>query len=179
MFCLSRKATAAIGPISEEYRIYRGAGIIFTNGSSILCGYEPNKHKPAIYGIGGKRETVDATYRHTAFREAIEELLGILQIPERVWSKMLSREPQRVDNVNSYIMMYYTFEDLEYFLKAMRGLSTPFYTYIPRSLTEPLLGRNTSASTEMTHLCIVPVVSPVPSISPDLAGDIERIRERL
>ena len=181
MFCLSRTATTAVSPIPDAYRTYRGAGLVFTNGSLVLCGYEPNKHKPAIYGIGGKRESGDTTYRHTAFREATEEILGIRRIPERVWTKLLSREPHGLDMVGGYIMMYYTFADLEYFLKSMRGLSTPFYARMPRSLAELLLDRATSASTEMTHLCMVPVVSPTPSISRDLAGDIERIivRRRL
>lgn len=176
MLCFS---SAVVTPIAEEYRTYRGAGLVFTNGSLILCGYEPNKRVPAIYGIGGKRESGDATYQHTAFREAIEELLGIQKIPERIWNKFLQCIPRRIDMVDGYIMMQYSFMDLEYFLKAMRGLSTPFYTRMPRSLEELLLNRNINASTEMTHLCILPIVSPTPSISRDLAYDIARIRQRL
>lgn len=179
MFCISCAATTAVSPDFDEFRTYRGAGIVFTNGSLILCGYEPNKRQPAIYGIGGKRESSDPTYRHTAFREAVEELLGIQRIPERIWTKLLARAPHRNNMIDGYIMLYYSFADLEYFLKAMRGLSTPFYTRMPRTLAELLVDRVSSASTEMTHLCIIPVVSPTPSISRDLAGDIERIRQRL
>jgi hypothetical protein len=159
-----------------EFRIpYTGAGLVITNGSSILCGYEPHKRKPAIYGIGGKRESEDPTYRHTAFREAVEELFGIRQIPPAVFAKLVSQNPYRIEDVGGYIMLYYSFADLEYFLRVLKSQKTPFYSRMPRGLSELLTERRVEVSTETTHLCILPIINPVPVISADLAHDIIRI----
>lgn len=176
MFCRTHAAVAVAE--SEKYCSYIGAGLVITNGTLILCGYEPYKRKPAIYGIGGKRESIDTTYRETAFREAIEELLGITIIPPRVLKKLTHRTPIYIEDVSGYIMIHYSFMDLEWFLSCLRGLRSPFYDRMPRSLQELLLNRRVEASTEMTHLCVVPVISPTPLISRDLSADIDRIVAR-
>jgi 8-oxo-dGTP pyrophosphatase MutT (NUDIX family) len=176
MFCTSRTAISVAEP---EIHAYSGAGLIITNGTLLLCGYEPHKRKPAIYGIGGKRESTDTTYRETAFREAMEELLGLRIIPPRILRTLMNRRPHYIENYQGYIMLCYSFEDLEWFLGRLRGLRTPFYDRMPRSLAELLLNRRVEISTEMTHLCMVPVVSPTPAISRDLSADIDRIFVRV
>jgi 8-oxo-dGTP pyrophosphatase MutT (NUDIX family) len=177
MFCTSRAAVAVAEP--EKYRSYIGAGLVITNGALILCGYEPHKRKPAIYGIGGKRESTDTTYRETAFREAMEELLGLTAIPPRTLQTMMSRKPCYIEDGHGYIMLQYSFADLDWFLGRLRGLRSPFYDRMPRTIAELLLNRRVEASTEMTHLCMVPVVSPTPAISRDLSSDIDRIFVRV
>ena len=176
MFCMGNTAAAVAEP--DKYRSYIGAGLVITNGSLLLCGYEPHKRKPAIYGIGGKREPADTTYRETAFREAMEELLGLHTIPPRILQKLIRRVPIYTEDVREYIMLHYSFTDLEWFLGSLRGLRTPFYDRMPRSLGELLLNRRVETSTEMTHICMVPVVSPAPIISRDLSADIDRIVAR-
>jgi hypothetical protein len=180
-FCSSAVATATIPPIPEDYRSWGGAGLVFTSGDLILCGYEPNKKVPAIYGIGGKRESTDTTFYHTAFREAFEELLGVGPSAGIMGALIGAAVPKKTVKIGGgargYIMIQYGFADLVRFLEIMRRASmrTPFYPRLPRSIEELLTARRCAASTEMTHLCLLPVVSPAPVVSRDLAGDIERI----
>ena len=165
-------------PVAEEYRTWTGAGLVFTNGDLILCGYEPHKKIPAIYGIGGKRESTDTTYYHTAFREAFEEILGVGPPAGLVGTLAGAARPQKTVKVGGgYIMIQYTFADLAHFLDIMRraGVRTLFYTKAPRTLEDLLIRRLCRASTEMTHLCVLPVVRPAPMVSRDLASDIEGI----
>lgn len=180
MWCFRQNAvaTVALPPISEEYRTWAGAGLVFTNGDMILCGYEPHKKIPAIYGIGGKRESTDTTYYHTAFREAFEEILGMGPPAGLIGLLISAARPQKIVKIGGgagYIMIQYSFADLMRFLGIMRhsGVRTPFYTKIPRSMEDLLLLRLHKVSTEMTHLCILPVVRPAPIVSRDLASDIE------
>jgi hypothetical protein len=175
--CRSSTAIATLPPIAEENRTWAGAGLVFTNGDLILCGYEPHKKVPAIYGIGGKRESTDTTFYHTAFREAFEEILGVGAPAGLVGVLAGSSVPQKIVKVGGYIMIQYTFADLARFLDIMRraGVRVPFYAKYPRTVEDLLLRRICKASTEMTHLCVLPVVRPAPIISRDLAGDIESI----
>ena len=173
-FCRSTAAVAT----ADFCRPYCGAGLVITNGPLILCVYEPHKRIPGIYGIGGKRESTDTSYRETAFREAMEELFGFTRIPPRILQKLGTRSPSLTEDVSGYIMLHYSFVDLEWFLSCVRGLRSPLYDRMPRSLSELLLNRRVEASTEMTHLCIVPVVSPTPAISRDLSADVKRIITR-
>lgn len=180
MFAFCRTVNTVLPPIPDDYRAWGGAGLVFTNGDLILCGYEPHKKVPAIYGIGGKRESTDTTFYHTAFREAFEELLGMGPPVGLVGTLVAAARPQKTVKVGGsggYIMIQYNFADLAAFLNIMRsaGVRTPFYSRMPRSLEELLTARRCRASTEMTHLCMLPVVAPAPIVSRDLGGDIERI----
>jgi hypothetical protein len=85
--------------------------------------------------------------------------------------------PQKTAKAGGYVMIHYTFADITTFLHVLRraGMRTPFYARLPRNLEELLTRRICAASTEMTHLCVLPIVSPAPIVSRDLAGDIERI----
>lgn len=181
MFCFQRTAITVAPPIPDDYRTWGGAGLVFTNGDLILCGYEPHKRVPAIYGIGGKRESTDTTFYHTAFREAFEELLGVGPPVELMGALVGAARAQKTVKVGGggggYIMIQYSFADLSRFLDIIRraGVRTPLYARAPRSLEELLVARRCAASTEMTHLCVLPVVTPAPIVSRDLGGDIERI----
>lgn len=178
MWCFQRTAVATAPPVAEEYRTWTGAGLVFTNGDLILCGYEPHKKIPAIYGIGGKRESTDTTYYHTAFREAFEEILGVGPPVSLVGALVGATRPQKTVKVGGgYIMIQYTFADLVRFLEIMRsaGVRTLFYTKAPRTVEDLIMRRLCRVSTEMTHLCVLPVVQPAPTVSRDLASDIEGI----
>lgn len=187
MMCCRASSVAVVAaqpppPIPEECRTaWKGAGLIFTNDAAaglILCGYEPGKRVPAIYGIGGKRESDDDTCYTTAFRETFEELLGI-QLPRAQLGRLAGggRRPRRVDAAHGYVMFHYTFSDLEAFLKEIRlsRAQSPFYGRFPQTVAELILTRDCKKSTEMQHLCLLPVVSPMPVVSRDLAGDVARI----
>lgn len=175
MACLCKKPKVIYLPtIEESHRTYMGAGIIFTNGDLILCGYEPNKKVPAIYGLGGKRENFDETFYHTAFRETFEELFGE-GLPRGMTELIVSSNPpKKIIKKDGYIMLLYNFDDLTNILKIASDYIKPkFYEKIPKTIEELLLKRNCKISTEMTHLCVVPVIAAVPSISRDLGNDMK------
>ena len=55
----------------EDESNFMGAGCIFTNGTHVLAGFQPNKKSPAISGFGGKRHGTE-TFTQTALRETLE-----------------------------------------------------------------------------------------------------------
>jgi hypothetical protein len=55
------------------------AGIVFTNGTHILAGYQPRKKNPHISGLGGSKQK-DESYMQTAWRETLEELFELKDI---------------------------------------------------------------------------------------------------
>ena len=154
---------------------YRGAGMIFDNGRTILCGYEPGKRKPALYGIGGKREEGDANYRETAARETIEELFGIQSPPRDILQRVLMVPPRSEEIVHGYVMLRYGFDDLVLMMLSLRDQQSPYYRAIPTTVSDLVLARGRVVGSEMSHLCLLPMVSPAPRISSDLADDIHRL----
>ena len=174
---------------------YRGAGMIFDNGHTILCGYEPSKsigcgrygqssaacqaepgkRIPALYAIGGKREATDANYRETASRETIEELFGIQNPSREILQRILLFAPHEEMIVNGYIMLRYGFGDLVAMMLTLRDQRSPFYRTMPTTVSDLVLGRRDVTGSEMSHLCLLPMVSPALSVSSDLADDIRRL----
>lgn len=146
--------------------------------SLILGGYEPGKRVPAIYGIGGKRERDDDTVYATAFRETFEELLAV-QLTAAQRTRLITMcRAQWIEEHGGYIMIHYNFADLAAFLQtlARAGVRSPLYGgRVPTTVADLVLKREYRASTEMQQLCLLPLVSPGPTISADLRGDIQRI----
>lgn len=183
-------------PIPLQFTVYNGAGMIFDNGNTILCGVEPfkytkkfesyelsssarqaerkNKSRPALYGIGGKREPTDANYRETAAREVIEELFGI-QPTRSLCQQILTSPPRDETIIDGYVILRYEFTDLLQMLRSLRNYPSPYYRSMPRTVSDLILERRTSKTAEMTHLCLLPMVIPVPTPSHDLAEDIIRL----
>jgi hypothetical protein len=156
--------------------------MIFTDGSVVLCGWEPRKRKPGLYGIGGKAEnSVDhRDYRHTAAREVLEELFGV--VPATTLVEAVAREfcgdVDRTSMVDGYVIIRCSFRDLQQLLRrvAAARLKSPMYPErVPRSLEELLFARHSVAATEMAQLCLLPVAQRMPRISSDLGDDIIRI----
>jgi hypothetical protein len=163
-------------PIPTRFTTYRGAGMIFDNGSTILCGYEPPKKHPALYGIGGKRETTDANYRETAAREMLEEMFGLQTIPRNILQRVLVIVPQEETMVDGYVMLRYRFSDLVCMMLTLRDQKSPFYRTMPVTVSDLVLGRRLlNHPVETSHLCLLPMISPAPNVSEDLADDIRRL----
>jgi len=168
-------ATAVVVPTE-----WSGAGLVFRDKHTskvILCGYEPRKKYPALYGIGGKRETQDATPYETAFREAFEELCGIVLSKRHLQTLAALHTPYEVETHHGYVMFHYDFHQLETFLKYLKRQSekSPFYSQFPQTLGDLLFKRKADVSTEMKQLCLLPLVFPPPPISNDLKEDIRRV----
>jgi hypothetical protein len=158
--------------------------MIFTDGSVVLCGWEPRKRKPGLYGIGGKAErSVDrGDYRLTAAREVLEELFGTpptAHLVDTVAATLCGGTERATMVDGDYVMIRQDFAGLWRLLALTRagGMRSPLYARMPRTLEELLFARQSAAATEMAQLCLLPIVQKAPRISGDLCDDIERIWE--
>lgn len=180
--CFCCAGVVVVTPPDPRFAAYKGAGMIFTDGSVVLCGWEPRKRKPGLYGIGGKAENaVDRRdYRQTAAREVLEELFGV--VPSAALVEAVAREfcgdAGRASMVGGYVMIRCSFRDLQRLLRRVAAvrMKSPLYPVrMPRTLEELLLARHSAGSSEMAQLCLLPVAQQVPRISSDLGGDIVRL----
>jgi hypothetical protein len=159
--------------------------MIFTDGSVVLCGWEPRKRRPGLYGIGGKAERAldHGDYRQTAVREVIEELYGAVpsaRLMETVAAAICGDAGRATVADGDYLMIRCSFRDLQRLLElvvaARPAMVSPLYpTRLPRTLEELLFARCSAVATEMAQLCLLPVTQQVPRISNDLGGDIIRL----
>lgn len=159
--------------------------MIFTDGSVVLCGWEPRKRRPGLYGIGGKAEDAadGRDYRLTAVRETIEELYGATpsaRLVETVAAALCGDAGRATMVDGDYLMIRCSFRDLQRLLglvaAARPAVFSPLYpTRLPRSLEELLFARCSAVATEVAQLCLLPVAQQVPRISNDLGGDIIRL----
>jgi hypothetical protein len=137
---------------------YTSAGCIFTNGTHILGGYQPNKQAPCISGIGGKREGCEE-FVQTAMREMLEEMFGIYARPDFV-TALMAIPYDRLLISGDYISLIYSFSSLEKILVELVRLNavSSMYNEIPLTLNDLILKRLGGVDSEISHLCLLPVV---------------------
>ena len=159
---------------------WSAAGILFTNGTMALGGYQPYKPIPCISGLGGKRETCDQYPPDTAFREALEELFGLETVPIVLLNFLTITFscPDHVLCSTNYIQYVYSFKDLLSLLHICNnhGLVSPLYDVFPTTLEALLLQRKVRRDTELSHLALVPVLHVAPVLDPFFQSDLEKIR---
>jgi len=138
---------------------YKAAGCVFKSTHHILAGYQPKKKTPYISGIGGKKEAHES-FMDTALRELVEELLEANPTPELIQDIKVSVTPTKVVQNGSYILVLYTFESLISILKLLKrhAVNSPLYDTVPETLIDLLLKRKISSKSEISHLCILPLV---------------------
>ena len=138
---------------------YKGAGVLFTNGTHVLAGYQPNKKKPCITGIGGSREPYEI-FLHTALREAVEELLHVKEVPSQlIFNLSDSLNPLSVFSNKDYATVVYTFEQLETFLIILKenGITTDLYKDFPLNLEELVFKRKNNKEAEIKQFAVLPL----------------------
>ena len=132
------------------------AGILFTDGTMCLAGY--NQHRFCISGIGGKAKDGELVYQ-TAVRETLEELFELEEIPDACMSIICSslkfNTVMSVPNYSTFIM---SFNDLDKILLFVRmfQVKSRVYSEIPGTITELLLNRKTHENAEFSHLALLP-----------------------
>jgi hypothetical protein len=154
--------SSALSPL-PDVGDFKAAGCVFTNGKVLLAGYQKEEYAPAINGIGGKRTSSTESYIETALRETIEELFGIIAVPPGLLMSLQTRiTPTRIHKTGSYVLVMYSFADLDILLQEAYATlkSSPVYEKFPRTLSDLILHRNANYEPrpEITHLCILPVV---------------------
>jgi hypothetical protein len=168
---------------------YNGAGIIFTNGTHILVGYQPMKTHPCISGIGGSKEEIDKNIiKHTALREWLEEIFGYTynSTMEKMISKLkLISEYQSIITTSdsyTYISLVYTFDNLEEFLRIISkyNVDSPYYNVFPKDLNDLLFKRSIKEEgQEVSILGLLPVIAKHnpndPYVSSEVLEDIKKL----
>lgn len=145
------------------FATFMGAGCVFTDGNHILAGYQPHKKFPCISGIGGHTEEGE-TYLQTAYRETIEEIFDVAftQIPPGLIDTLIRKmAPKEIHSKKGYVLVRFTFQDLEKFLKLCRksGLQSPLYSKIPKNLFQVIQRRMQAPTSEISALCLLPIVN--------------------
>jgi hypothetical protein len=141
------------------YSIFMGAGCVFADDKHIIGGYQPHKERPCISGIGGHAEEGE-TYLQTAYRETIEEIFHVSTIPSGLVDTLIRlMRPRDIRNAKGYVILRFTFEDLETFLRICKQakLQSPLYTKFPRTLFDLIRTRKTDKNAELSTLCLLPI----------------------
>ena len=134
-----------------------GAGILFTNGTHILCGYQPNKKNAIISGFGGKIKD-NETLIITAIRETLEELFNINPSSDLLlYLENILKTRYSSFNKNYHIIKL-SFSDLFKIIKILASWDyiSPLYDTWPINIRELLFNRKTMHTIEVSHLCILP-----------------------
>jgi hypothetical protein len=148
--------------LKTDHTNFKGAGCIFTNGTHILGGYQPHKTSPVISGFGGKRKEYES-FTTTAFRETIEELFDIKDVPKYLID-VLENEipPSKAKMEDGYIILIYNFDDLTHLLNEVRtyfGMVKLYPYRFPKDMHELIMNREVHKDSEVSHLCLLPVVN--------------------
>jgi hypothetical protein len=137
-----------------------GAGCVFTDGHHVLAGYQPNKRNPCITGIGGHKEQGEE-YLQTAFRETVEELFDVKQVPPSLLQKLSKcMIPKKTIFQKGYVILQFDFQDYRSFLKYCKAakIQSPLFQRLPTTLLDSIQQRRVVKTSEITHLCLLPVI---------------------
>jgi hypothetical protein len=152
------------------------AGILFTDGTFVLAGY--NQHKSAITGIGGKAKNGERL-KQTALRETIEELFELEEIPESLtrllnvvltFDKMITR-----DGYSVFIMNFDHLNLIFTTLTMVHNLKSKVYSVMPSSLTELIMTRKPDPDVEFSHLLLLPYENGI-TVDKSLVEDIIHLK---
>jgi hypothetical protein len=180
-------ATIATIPIYTTFANYMGAGILFASNTMALAGVQKHRRLAdmggigTLSGLGGRRESTDIDWCHTAWREVIEELYNETDIPTTLIMDLRKKIPVRTEPTyyNEYVMFRLTFEDLEYMLricaKPKYGIHSVLYEKLPQNLSDLIIKRLPVYDTEIGALSLLPCAHPV-QISEEFMTDIATTR---
>jgi len=136
------------------------AGVMFTDRRLMLAGYQSHGERSCISGLGGKREGKE-TFSQTAVREMVEELFHAqcsLELIERIEATVIPESIIRNDN---YIFLVYSFKSLNDIMSLLISLdaNSPIYKNFPKNINELIFNREPLKDTEISTLCLIPVVN--------------------
>jgi hypothetical protein len=153
------------------------AGVIFMNelNTTILCGY--NIKINSISGIGGKPfENEDLN--KTAIREMLEELFELNDKNIIIDYILDTINTSRIINSNNYYIYIYTFNDLQIILNILNSynIQSKLYDVFPTNLNELILNRKIKEATEISYLCLIPLMNNLKFAS-DFLQDLSLIQK--
>lgn len=133
-------------------------GCIFTDGTYVLAGLQVKNEQKLVSGFGGKALEAEESI-HGALRETVEELLELFDIPQIIDDIFIHYLPQRFFQNGSYLLLQYTFEDLEDILKTIQSYKvvSPVYETFPLTIQDLLFKRKRSETAEIQCLAFLPL----------------------
>jgi len=178
--CFSKKSIPVIVYPPVSTTAYKAAGVLFLEGPVALAGVQKHrlvaegKHPAKLSGFGGRKEENDIDWVHTAYRETIEELFDVEEVPVRLINELRANIPYREHiQSGSYFNLRLTFDDLKTLLLiTVKHITiSPLYKKMPLSLDDLLLRRSPQASSEIGALALVPVYQ-MAEVDSDFAQDL-------
>ena len=143
----------------QKENVFEAAGLFFSNGIHVLGGLQKKKGKWIVSGLGGSREGSEILPL-TAFREVLEELLGLFDVNSALLHDLyLKHTPKRALFSEGYINYVYTFDQLESILQMIydSGLtSCPLYKQFPLTVQDLVFKRELNQSVEVPVLTLLP-----------------------
>lgn len=133
-------------------------GCIFTDGTYVLAGLQVKNTQKLVSGFGGKALEAEESI-HAALRETVEELLEIFDIPHIIDTIFVHFIPRRFFQNGTYLLLQYTFEDLEDILRTIQSYTvvSPVYETIPLTIQDLLFKRKRSETAEIQCLAFLPL----------------------
>lgn len=151
----------------------KGAGIIFTNGNHVLCGW--NRKAKFLSGIGGSI-LENEFLLETAVRETLEELFEIIPsfwLIQRCIEQLGIPKYHLVDDI--YVGFIYNFNDLRRLLNFLESqqIKSMLYNCFPRNVFE-LITFRIQINSEITNLGFVPIQKDL-GIDPLFVQDLNKL----
>jgi hypothetical protein len=133
-------------------------GCIFTDKTYLLAGLQVKNERKLVSGFGGMANEGEESI-HAALRETVEELLGLFDIPHIVDDVFVHFMPKRFLKNGSYLLLHYTFEDLEDILKTIRdyNVPSPYYDTFPLNVQDLFFHRKKVEGAEIQTLALLPL----------------------
>jgi hypothetical protein len=153
------------------------AGCLFTDGTHLIAGYQPQKMVPGINGLGGKR-LFGEPYFHTALRETLEELFDVTVNSGFLILLETAIKPSQVILNGTYVLLQFSFDDLKILLQYASTYCkwTPLYETMPLTINDLIFNRKYTSDSEISHLCLLPFIKGI-SIHNDLSSDIQGLKD--
>ncbi len=110
---------------------------MFVGDRTFLAGMQRKQGQLTISGFGG-RSLLNEHWRATAFRETVEEIFHITDVPSQLLKALESVMPQQILLQNTpvkYITLVYTYDQLRQFLHICKKYlrASPHFTRFPQS----------------------------------------------
>jgi hypothetical protein len=156
----------ALAGIQKYWRVAKGGG----NSGGVLS------------GLGGSREAGDADWLDTAWREVVEELFDVKNVPAALLLSLRSHIPlpipPLITNTSGYILLHLGFAELEVALAlcGKHGIQSELYKAIPTTVSDLVLKRSPSPRAELGPLALLPITHRV-TISSEFTGDLAYYRQ--
>lgn len=177
---------SSVSSVSSELPLcddtFKAAGCIFTDGKYALAGYQQNKGRPSISGLGGSKKNGE-TFMDTALRETLEELFEVYDIEQKLLKELKAISPRRLYQSDDYVSVIYSFDDLQRFLtilkRSTKVKATVLYKIFPKSVYELIHNRVIVSTSEISYLMLVPLLKHKPGnpfIDPLFLKDIATVK---